>query len=430
MLFAHAFDRPDLLGRIRRFRKDPIHVYGSAFVLVFAATLIRLGLHQELSSASPFTVYSLATLCMALAGGFYPGIVTLAASLVTGAILFLPPAFSFTLAEGAGWPIVMFALFGSIQVILISGLIASILLHDEHQQFLFGELRHRSQNLFSIVQGIASRTLMESQTLPQAAQAIQMRLDALARTHAMLADSEWTGAPLNQIVSEELTSFASQVSCIGCEVMLNTPAAQSFSLIIHELATNAVKHGALSRPEGRVSIQGSVRAYEGRELFVFSWIESGGPAVQRPQRIGFGSSILNGMARRFAQHAEASYRPEGLVYDLRVPLGTIRGSLKTNPAADMVPRFINLLGSSDGTNRLGILVGGRRSRGPGTMSDSNNPHHQAAIQYLGWALEEIGKAGHREAARYARAASQCLQDTEALSMVRSHMPSRDGNASR
>jgi hypothetical protein len=56
MLFAHAFDRPDLLGRIRRFRKNPVHVYGAAFGLVSAATLIRLGLHQELSSASPFTV--------------------------------------------------------------------------------------------------------------------------------------------------------------------------------------------------------------------------------------------------------------------------------------------------------------------------------------------------------------------------------------
>ena len=85
MLFAHAFDRPNLLSGIRRFRKNPIHVYGSALGLVAAATLIRLGLHQELSSASPFTAYSLATLCMALAGGFYPGMVTLAASLVAGA---------------------------------------------------------------------------------------------------------------------------------------------------------------------------------------------------------------------------------------------------------------------------------------------------------------------------------------------------------
>ena len=332
MLFAHAFDRPDLLGRIRRFRKTPVHVYGTALGLVFAATLIRLGLHQELSSASPFTVYSLATLCMALAGGFYPGMVTLAASLVTGSILFLPPAFSFTLAEGAGWPIVMFALFGGIQVILVSGLIASILLHDEHQQFLFGELRHRSRNLFSVVQGIASRTLMESQTISEAKQAIEMRLAALARTHAMLADSGWTGAPLEQIVSEELASFGNQVSCIGCSLMLNTPAAQSFSLIIHELATNAVKHGALSWPEGRVTIQGSIRSCAGRDLFEFSWIESGGPAVQRPQRIGFGSSILNGMAKRFAQRVEASYRSEGLIYELHVLLGPIQVSLKPKSA--------------------------------------------------------------------------------------------------
>jgi len=335
MLFAHAFDSPDLLGGIRRFRKNPVHVYGTAFGLVSAATLIRLGLHQELSSASPFTVYSLATLCMALAGGFYPGLVTLAASLVTGAILFLPPAFSLTLAEGAGWPIAMFALFGGIQVILVSGLIASILLHDEHHQLLSGELRHRSRNLFSVVQGIASRTLMECQTLSEARQAIDMRLAALARTHAMLADSGWTGSPLEQIVSEELTSFANQVSCTGCSLMLNTAAAQNFSLIIHELATNAVKHGALSRPEGRITIQGSIRSCAGRDLFEFSWIESGGPPVQRPQRTGFGSSILNGMAKRFAQHAEASYPSEGLTYELRVLLGPIQASLKPKSALEI-----------------------------------------------------------------------------------------------
>src|ERR1700750_472258 len=125
---------------------------------------------------------------------------------------------------------------------------------------------------------------MESQSLSEAKQAIEMRLAALARTHAMLADSGWTGASLEQIVSEELTSFVNQISCVGCSLMLNTPAAQSFSLVIHELATNAVKHGALSRPEGRITVQGSIGFCEGRALFKFSWIESGGPPVQRPQR--------------------------------------------------------------------------------------------------------------------------------------------------
>jgi two-component sensor histidine kinase len=332
MLFAHAFDRPNLLSGIRRFRKDPIHVYGSALGLVTAATLVRLGLHQELSSASPFTAYSLATLCMALAGGFWPGIMTLAISVVTGSILFLPPAFSFTLAEGAGWPLLMFTLFGAVQVILVSGLVAAILLHDEHQQFLLGELRHRSRNLFTIVQGIVSRTLMVSQSLRRQAKHSKTRLGSLARTHAILADGEWTGAPLEQIVLEELTSFLDQVSCIGCTLILNTPAAQTFSLVIHELATNALKHGALSRPEGRVTIQGRIRSCEGPDVFQFSWIESGGPVVERPHRKGFGSSILEGMAKRFAQHAEATHRPEGLIYKLDVVLAHIEAPLKTRSA--------------------------------------------------------------------------------------------------
>ena len=69
MLFAHAFDRPNLLNRIRRFRRSPVRVYGSAFGLVAASTLVRLALHPELSTTAPFTTYSLAVLCIALAGG-------------------------------------------------------------------------------------------------------------------------------------------------------------------------------------------------------------------------------------------------------------------------------------------------------------------------------------------------------------------------
>ncbi|WP_439393776.1 HWE histidine kinase domain-containing protein [Bradyrhizobium sp. PMVTL-01] len=323
MLFAHAFDRPNLLAWIRRHRKSPLRVYGLALGLLTCATLLRLGLHQQLSTASPFTAYGVPVLCVSLVGGFWPGMVTLAASLITGSILFLPPAFSFALAEGAAWPLLMFAALGIIYVVLISGMMASILLHDEHQQFLFGELRHRSRNLFAVVQGMVSRTLMESASLRDARQALETRLASLARTHAMLADNGWTGAPLDQIVSEELTSFANQVDCAGCELILDTPAAQSFSLIIHELATNAVKHGALSRQGGRVAINGSILSNENGEVLRFVWTESGGPAVSAPGRKGFGSSILNTMAKRFACGVEADFRPEGLVYELQVPLHSV-----------------------------------------------------------------------------------------------------------
>ncbi|MBR0793786.1 DUF4118 domain-containing protein [Bradyrhizobium jicamae] len=334
MLFAHAFDKPNLLGRIRRFRKNAAWVYGSAIGIVAVATLVRLALHHELLTTAPFTTYSLAVLCSALAGGFWPGMVTLAASVVAGSILFLPPAFSVALADGAGWTLLMFALFGSINVVLISGLIASILLHDEHQQFLFGELRHRSRNLFAVVQSIVSRTIVESQTLSEAKQALETRLATLARTHAMLADSGWMGAPLDQIVSEELMSFANQVSCVGCGLILNTPAAQTFALIIHELATNAVKHGALSRPEGQVTIVGRIEASKGNNLFQFAWTEVGGPPVEAPRRRGFGSSILSGMAKRFAQNVDMDYRPEGLTYELQASLASIQASHEVNSTLD------------------------------------------------------------------------------------------------
>jgi two-component sensor histidine kinase len=132
------------------------------------------------------------------------------------------------------------------------------------------------------------------------------------------------GRSFDQIISEELASFANQVSCIDCRLILNTPTAQSFALIIHELATNAVKYGALSRPEGHVTVQGQIQWCEGNDLFRFTWTETGGPTVELPQRKGFGSSILCGIARQFAQTVQMTYQPQGLIYELQVPLGSIQ----------------------------------------------------------------------------------------------------------
>jgi two-component sensor histidine kinase len=198
---------------------------------------------------------------------------------------------------------------------------------------------------------------VEGQTLSGAKQAVEMRLAALARTHAILADGGWTGAPLDRIVAEELTSFADQISCIGCSLALNTPAAQSFGLIIHELATNAVKHGALSRPEGHVTIRGRIQSCAGNDLFRFAWTETGGPAVEAPQRKGFGSSILSGMAKRFAQNVEVTYRAEGLIYELQVPLDSIRAS----ETGSILDRALN---AADPRNAESV----RRQTGPAPAS--------------------------------------------------------------
>ena len=149
---------------------------------------------------------------------------------------------------------------------------------------------------------------------------------ALAHAHAMLANNAWVGAPLDEIVSEELNGFEGQVGVSGCNIVVNTPAAQNFALIVHELKTNAVKYGSLSSPSGHVTIDGLIEGADGKGQFRFSWNESGGPPVIEPMHKGFGSAVLLEAAKRFGQAAAAVYRPEGLTYEFRVLLSEIQPS--------------------------------------------------------------------------------------------------------
>jgi len=197
---------------------------------------------------------------------------------------------------------------------------------QDRQQFLVRELNHRSQNLFAVIQSIASRSLSEGHTFGEAKAVFEGRLHALARAHKMLADAAWEGAPLANIVYHELDAFAKHLSVTGCDLFVNTPAAQQFALIIHELATNAVKYGALSAPEGRVFIEGKIEHVNGEHVFSMLWKERGGPLVHRPKHKGFGSIILIDGARQFGRHATLSFKREGVCYEFRLPLSTIEAT--------------------------------------------------------------------------------------------------------
>jgi two-component sensor histidine kinase len=323
VLFGRTFDNPALLGRIRRLRKNPVAGYAVALGAVTIATLVRWAVTQLVSATVPFVTYFLAIIFVALACGFWPGMVAVLLSVLAGAVLFLPPAFSFAVDPAEVWALLLFAVVASINVALTSGLIAGLLIEDERQKFLIQELRHRSQNLFAIIQTIVSRSFVAGQTSSQAKEALEGRLAALARTHAMLADTAWVGASLKEIVAEEVTGFVHQVSVSGCDLVVNTPTAQNFALIVHELATNAVKYGALSSPEGRIRIDGSIEGVGGKGQFRFVWRELGGPLVIAPTRKGFGTEILSRLAKSFGEKVEAVYRPEGLTYELVVPLSVI-----------------------------------------------------------------------------------------------------------
>lgn len=323
MLFGQTFENYNLLAWLRRLRERRLEAYGVALLAVALATLLRFPLAELLAGAAPFTTYSLAIIVVALVCGFWPGMMAVVVSVLTGWFLFLPPAFRFDLSVKEAWTVAIFTVVAIINVGLVSGLVAALLRHEARQLFLFRELQHRSQNLFAVIQVIASRTLIEGQTVANAKDVFTGRLDALARTHSMLAKNAFLGAALKEIVAQELASFSTQTTVTGCDIAVNTRAAENFALIVHELVTNAAKYGALSTREGRVDIQCSIEGSNGKGQFRFEWRESGGPPVSPPTRKGFGSAILLEAAKQFSQNVQANYNPHGLTYQLELLLSGI-----------------------------------------------------------------------------------------------------------
>jgi PAS domain S-box-containing protein len=184
----------------------------------------------------------------------------------------------------------------------------------ERRELIASEVRHRARNVLTLVQALARRTLPEHDRGPFVGM-----LQSIARTQDVLNAQSWM--PLRTIIDGELNGFAHCVSDAGCELNLTARAAQDFALILHELTTNAVKYGALSQPDGHVEIT-CRREADGRSC-TFLWKERGGPEVAPPQRRGFGSTIMQDLARGFATDVEIDYDPEGFRYELHVEMARI-----------------------------------------------------------------------------------------------------------
>jgi two-component sensor histidine kinase len=320
VLFGRTFENYNLLAWLRRLRERRLEAYGVALLAVALATLLRFPLVQPLAGAAPFITYTLAIIVIALFCGFLPGIMAVALSVLTGWFLFLPPRFSFALLQREAWMLVTFTTVAFLNVALVSGLVAALLRNETRQLLLLRELQHRSQNVFAVIQALASRTLTDGSA---AKELFTSRLLALARTHSMLAEHAFLGVPLKDILAKELTGFSDQTTVSACDIAVNTRAAENFALIVHELVTNAVKYGALSTRQGRVDIRCNTEGTDGKRQLRFEWKESGGPTVKEPTRKGFGSAILFEIAKGFGQDVQAKYEPGGLTYQVRLLLSGI-----------------------------------------------------------------------------------------------------------
>lgn len=183
---------------------------------------------------------------------------------------------------------------------------------ERRQQLLINELNHRVKNTLATLQSIAALTARRASSVEEFSGLFEARLMALSETHNLLTASGWEQATLAALLTKELKPYSpDQFRLEGPDVVLDAPQALAMGMIAHELATNAAKHGALSTPDGCVTVSWAAADAEGRTTL--DWIETGGPAVARPTRTGFGSRLIStSLKGDLKGSADLDYAPEGL----------------------------------------------------------------------------------------------------------------------
>jgi two-component sensor histidine kinase len=196
---------------------------------------------------------------------------------------------------------------------------------EERVQLLMKELAHRGQNQLAVLQSIASQSLTGARPLAEAREVLMQRLYALGRSQSVLMTEDFVGVPLNVIIRLEFEAFLDhRVKAGGPDVMLQPKVAQIFALIVHELATNASKHGALSGTAGVIDIRWSIEGVGAEARFKFQWQERDGPPVIPPTRQGFGRTLLErAVATEFGVPSKIGFAPEGLSYEIDAPLSVV-----------------------------------------------------------------------------------------------------------
>jgi PAS domain S-box-containing protein len=191
---------------------------------------------------------------------------------------------------------------------------------EERIQLLMREVNHRSKNLLALVQAVARLTVANS---PQEfLTRFEERIRALAASQDLLVRDGWSGVPLEALIRSQLAHFAdligARIHLEGPPVEVNAQAAQALGMAIHELATNAGKYGALANAAGVVRVTWSLQAQAGgAPLLSMAWVERGGPPVTKPSRRGFGSTVIETMAKlSLGATIELDFAPEGFSWRL------------------------------------------------------------------------------------------------------------------
>ncbi len=196
---------------------------------------------------------------------------------------------------------------------------------EGQRDVLARELEHRVKNLLSVVQAIARRTFSDGIELPEARRTFQDRLNVLAKAQAVLTSKQRSGATIAEAVRSAYEPFAGldagQITASGPDTPLGPEANLALSMALHELFTNAMKYGALSVADGRVSIEWAVQDAKSSECLHLRWSEYDGPSVVSPERVGFGTVMIKQMLEtETGGKVNIEYDPSGLVCEIQLPV--------------------------------------------------------------------------------------------------------------
>jgi two-component system CheB/CheR fusion protein len=196
---------------------------------------------------------------------------------------------------------------------------------EERHRMLLAELQHRVRNTLGVVRSIIRRSVNSHMSVEEYAALIDGRLNAFARTQALVTRDPEAGVDVESLIAEELLAYQARegehVRIFGPPVRFQPKAAETFALAIHELATNAVKHGSLGHASGQIEVSWHIERDETPPRLILHWQESGGPKIGKPKRSGFGTELIERtMAYELKAKTTLAYDRNGLNCTIEIPL--------------------------------------------------------------------------------------------------------------
>ena len=310
--------------------------------LVFAALLLALAITLRLVTPVTLTYVTFypAIILATIAGGRALGVLAVLVATAAAMYFFMPPIGSFAIGISDAWNIAAFWIVCAI-IIAITGLLVDVLMaaheraeklaalygrlaaSEKQQHILMRELSHRMKNQYSVILAMARLTGESSTSITDFEATFSNRLYSMSRAHDLLTQSGWEAVSLLALIDAELKPFADQrrLELRGEDVRIREFAVVNIGMALHELATNAAKHGAWSVPDGKVMLDWALSG--GR--FVITWQERDGESFVPSGRHGFGRTMLERIVPAALEGTGTiTFEPHGLRWTLSLPTSCIK----------------------------------------------------------------------------------------------------------